>query len=71
MGTLYGVRGIESFASNLAFNFEKVMDAHASGTTHAIHNYTLKLNASNSSSIYGNSTTVQPKSLIFNYVIKY
>jgi microcystin-dependent protein len=27
--------------------------------------------ASRSSSIYGNSTTVQPKSLIFNYVIKY
>lgn len=28
-------------------------------------------NASRSSSIYGNSTTVQPNSLIFNYVIKY
>ena len=27
--------------------------------------------ASNSNSIYGDSTTVQPKSLIFNYVIKY
>nr|DAE04838.1 MAG TPA: hypothetical protein [Myoviridae sp. ctgr818]DAP11189.1 MAG TPA: hypothetical protein [Caudoviricetes sp.] len=24
-----------------------------------------------SSSIYGNSTTVQPNSLIFNYIIKY
>lgn len=31
----------------------------------------LHLDASRSSSIYGNSTTVQPKSLIFNYVIKY
>lgn len=28
-------------------------------------------NASRSSSIYGNSTTVQPNSLIFNYIIKY
>ena len=30
-----------------------------------------KINASRSSSIYGNSTTVQPNSLIFNYIIKY
>lgn len=30
-----------------------------------------KFDASRSNSIYGNSTTVQPKSLIFNYVIKY
>ena len=28
-------------------------------------------NASNSNSIYGNSETVQPKSLIFNYCVKY
>ena len=31
----------------------------------------INFSASNSNSIYGNSTTVQPKSLIFNYVIKY
>lgn len=30
-----------------------------------------RINASRSSSIYGNSTTVQPNSLIFNYIIKY
>ena len=27
--------------------------------------------ASRTNSIYGNSTTVQPRSLVFNYVIKY
>lgn len=31
----------------------------------------INFSASNSNSIYGNSTTIQPKSLIFNYVIKY
>ena len=31
----------------------------------------INFSASNSNSIYGNSTAVQPKSLIFNYVIKY
>lgn len=31
----------------------------------------INFSASNSNSIYGDSTTVQPKSLIFNYVIKY
>jgi hypothetical protein len=30
-----------------------------------------QINASRSSSIYGDSTTVQPNSLIFNYIIKY
>ena len=32
---------------------------------------TLSFNASNSSSIYGNSTTVQPNALVLNYIIKY
>lgn len=31
----------------------------------------IEINASRSSSIYGNSTTVQPNSLVLNYVIKY
>lgn len=31
----------------------------------------INFSASNSNSIYSNSTTIQPKSLIFNYVIKY
>ena len=39
------------------------------GYTAAGHKVTL--NASRSSSIYGNSTTVQPNSLIFYYIIKY
>ena len=30
-----------------------------------------RINASRSSSIYGDSTTVQPNSLVFNYIIKY
>lgn len=30
-----------------------------------------KINASRSSLIYGNSTTVQPNSLVFNYIVKY
>ena len=33
--------------------------------------FDLSFIASLSSSIYGNSTTVQPLSLIFNYIIKY
>ena len=39
------------------------------GATNSV-NY-LQFDASRSSSVYGNATTVQPSSLIFNYVIKY
>jgi hypothetical protein len=31
----------------------------------------LAIDASRSSSIYGNSSTVQPTSLVFNYIVKY
>ena len=31
----------------------------------------LQFDANKSSSVYGNASTVQPKSLVFNYVIKY
>ena len=38
---------------------------------YAAAGHKVTLNASRSSSIYGNSTTVQPNSLIFYYIIKY
>lgn len=34
-------------------------------------NSVVSFDASRSSSIYGNSTTVQPASLVLNYIIKY
>ena len=41
------------------------------GTTSASHPTRLYFNASNSNSIYGNSTTVQPPALTMRYIIKY
>ena len=41
------------------------------GTTSASHPARLYFNASNSDSIYGNSTTVQPPALTMRYIIKY
>ena len=35
------------------------------------YNSEIKFNAKSSSSLYNNSDKVQPKSLVFNYVIKY
>ena len=42
---------------------------HAGGYANNLQN--IKIDASRSSSIYGNSTTVQPSSFIVNYFIKY
>ena len=52
-----------------AFSIESYSSWSYGSYTAAGHKVTL--NASRSSSIYGNSTTVQPNSLIFDYIIKY
>lgn len=55
---------------NGAFSLIKYYDAAAKSTDqHGMHY--LKFDASKSSNIYNKNTTVQPTSLVLNYVIKY
>ena len=58
-------------AFSVGGNKRPTFPASVPATVEVIRNTSVDLNASHSSSIYGNSTTVQPKSLILNYVIKY
>ena len=62
-GGIHAVSGVFSHSSNLT--------SRISASTVDNANQGVNFSASNSNSIYGDSTTVQPKSLIFNYVIKY
>lgn len=62
-GGIYGARGVFSYNSDSYSRISANVVANAEDG--------INFSASNSNSIYGNSTTVQPKSLIFNYVIKY
>jgi microcystin-dependent protein len=59
-----------SFNATGAFNIDSIINMNDanSGTTSAAQ---VSLNASRSSSIYGNSTTVQPPALTMRYYIKY
>ena len=62
-GHIYGPSG--------AFSYNSERYSRISASVVANAEAGLNFSASNSNSIYGDSTTVQPKSLIFNYVIKY
>lgn len=62
-GGVRAVSGVFSYSSNLT----SMISASVVGNA----NQGVNFSASDSNSIYGDSTTVQPKSLIFNYVIKY
>lgn len=62
-GGVRAVSGVFSHSSNLT----SMISASVVGNA----NQGVNFSASDSNSIYGDSTTVQPKSLIFNYVIKY
>ena len=62
-GSIYGASGA------FGRNSDKYSRISASVVANAESG--INFSASNSNSIYGDSTTVQPKSLIFNYVIKY
>ena len=54
-----------------AFGIASSTTAHfAKGTGSGTYNNILTFNASNSNSIYGNSTTVQPNTTVANYIIK-
>ena len=71
-GTLYGVRCSDGFTSTLAFNSEKLSNVFTNqGTNTSIHSYSITFNAARSSSIYGNSETVQPPALTLLPCIKY
>lgn len=50
---------------------DNVIVASMTGGAARISQTILQLKASRSSAIYGNSSTIQPESLILNYVIKY
>ena len=69
-GSLTAVNGRFTVASG-AFSYSSDLTSMISASVAANANRGVNFSASNSSSIYGDSTTVQPKSLIFNYVIKY
>lgn len=60
--------GVGNFWGCLTYNGKSTND----GSTQDYNNKSsiIGFNASNSNSIYGNSNTVQPASLCFNYVIK-
>lgn len=62
-GSIYGASGAFSRNSDRYSRISASVVANAEAG--------INFSASNSNSIYGDSTTVQPKSLIFNYVIKY
>ena len=63
-GGIFGPRGVFSYDYSVSYS-------RISASVVANAESGINFSASNSNSIYGDSTTVQPKSLIFNYVIKY
>ena len=63
-GGIYGARGV--FSYDYSVSYSRISASVVANAEDGIN-----FSASNSNSIYGDSTTVQPKSLIFNYVIKY
>lgn len=54
-----------------SFYYTSSTNSRISASVVANANNDIGFSASKSSSIYGDSTTVQPNSLIFNYIIKY
>lgn len=68
-GNLYLVTGSTSCAGS--FYFTSSTNSRISASVVANANNDIGFSASKSTSIYGNSTTVQPSSLVLNYVIKY
>ena len=68
-GNLYLVTGTNGCTGS--FYFTSSTNSCISASVVANANRDIGFSASKSSSIYGNSTTVQPSSLVLNYVIKY
>ena len=62
-GSIYGASG--------AFSRNSERYSRISASVVANAEAGINFSASNSNSIYGDSTTVQPNTLVFNYVIKY
>jgi hypothetical protein len=64
---------IAAWSINGAFSSEKISGNSNVCAQNSIadHSHCLTFNASNSNSIYGKSNTVQPPSLVLNYMIKY
>ena len=60
-----------SFVQEGALYTDKVMAATLVGGEATDGITYLQFDANKSSSVYGNASTVQPSSLIFNYIIKY
>ncbi len=68
-GNLYLVTGSNGCTGS--FYFTSSTNSRISASVVANANNDIGFSASKSTSIYGNSTTVQPSSLVLNYVIKY
>jgi microcystin-dependent protein len=68
-GILYLVTGSNDCTGS--FYFTSSTNSRISASVVANANNVIGFSASKSTSIYGNSTTVQPSSLVLNYVIKY
>ena len=68
-GNLYLVTGSNDCTGS--FYFTSSTNSRISASVVANANNDIGFSASKSTSIYGNSTTVQPSSLVLNYVIKY
>lgn len=68
-GNLYLVTGSSSCSGS--FYFISSTNSRISASVVASANRDIGFSASKSSSIYGNSTTVQPNTLVLNYIIKY
>ena len=68
-GNLSLVTGSSSCSGS--FYFTSSTNSRISASVVANINNDIGFSASKSTSIYGNSTTVQPSSLVLNYVIKY
>ena len=68
-GNLYLVTGSNGCTGS--FYFTSSTNSRISANVVANINNDIGFSASKSTSIYGNSTTVQPSSLVLNYVIKY
>ena len=68
-GNLHLVTGSNGCTGS--FYFTSSTNSRISASVVANANNDIGFSASKSTSIYGNSTTVQPSSLVLNYVIKY
>ena len=68
-GNLYLVTGNNGCTGS--FYFTSSTNSRISASVVANANNDIGFSASKSSSIYGNSTTVQPNTLVLNYIIKY